>query len=309
MVVCQRAGDARHVALCHRERFVMPQRAIAAERVETADGVVLSVFEWGDPAGPEILLIHGQAQCHLSFERQISSPLARNYRLVAFDLRGHGASGKPLDPVYYQDGKRWADDVAAVIEMKRLQRPVLVGWSLGGRVIRQYLMHHGDQRLSGINFVASRPIEDPKVIGPGSHAALADGPRDLAGRIVGAIDFLRACFNKEPEPDAFTFAVAYNMLMPFEVRDAIAGWSTDVTATVAALRKVTVPTLITHGMADRLVLPVAAEMTAEAIKGAQISWYEDCGHSPFYEDATRFNCELAAFVATAWKGNGTPPGP
>lgn len=276
------------------------------EQVNTADGVTLSVFEWGDPAGPEILLIHGQAQCHLAFERQIAGPLARNHRLVAFDLRGHGASAKPLDSAFYQDGKRWADDVAAVIEKKRLQRPVLVGWSLGGRVIRQYLMHHGDARLSGINFVSCRPIEDPKVIGPGSHAALADRPRDLGGRIVGAIDFLRACFNKQPDPDAFTFAVAYNLMMPFEARDAIGAWSTDAAATIAALRKVTVPTLITHGRADRLVLPMAAEMTAEAIKGARISWYEDCGHSPFYEDAPRFNRELASFVASAWKGRGPP---
>src|SRR5882724_5871451 len=111
------------------------------------DGVVLSVLEWGNPDGPEILLIHGQAQCHLAFDRQTSSHLARTYRLVAFDLRGHGGSAKPLDPAYYQDGKRWADDVATVIELKRLRKPVLVGWSLGGRVIRQYLMHHGDRGL------------------------------------------------------------------------------------------------------------------------------------------------------------------
>jgi non-heme chloroperoxidase len=89
-------------------------------------------------------------------------------------------------------------------------------------------------------------------------------------------------------------------MMPFAVRDAIGAWSTDPTATVAALRKVTVPTLITHGKADRLVLPAAAEMTAEAITGARISWYEDCGHSPFFEDAPRFNSELASFVTACW---------
>lgn len=281
-----------------------PLQGVTAEPVEAPDGVGLAVFEWGDKAGPEILLIHGQAQCHLAFARQIASPLARAHRLVAFDLRGHGASEKPLDPAYYQDGKRWADDVAAVIEAKRLRRPVLVGWSLGGRVIRQYLMHHGDRRLSGVNFVASRPIEDPKVIGPGSQAALAERRHDFAGRIAGAIEFLRACFNKQPSAEEFTFAVAYNMLMPFEARDAIAGWSTDAAATVAALRKVTVPTLISHGTADRLVLPLAAEMTATAITGAQISWYRDCGHSPFFEDAERFNRELAAFVASCWPRTG-----
>lgn len=272
----------------------------AVSRLATADGLTLAVYEWGNPSGPEILLIHGQAQCHLAFQRQIDSDLARTHRIVAFDLRGHGDSAKPLEPVYYQDGKRWADDVAAVIEIKRLQRPVLVGWSLGGRVIRQYLIHHGDRRLSGLNLVGSRPIEDPGVVGPASRAALAAPRRDLGERIAADIAFLRACFNQPPDPESFAVAVAYNMLLPPEVRDAIAGWRTDIAATVAALRKVTVPTLVTHGRVDRLVLPAAAEMTAETIPGARISWYDDCGHSPFFEDAPRFNRELAAFAAAAW---------
>ena len=56
------------------------------------------------------------------------------------------------------------------------------------------------------------------------------------------------------------------------------------------------PTLITHGRRDSLILPLAAEMSAAAIKGARIAWYDDCGHSPFYEDAPRYNRELAAFA-------------
>ena len=52
------------------------------EQVTTPDGVRVSVGEWGNPAGPEILLIHGQAQSHLSFTRQINSDLARDFRLV-----------------------------------------------------------------------------------------------------------------------------------------------------------------------------------------------------------------------------------
>ena len=62
----------------------------------------------------------------------------------------------------------------------------------------------------------------------------------------------------------------------------------------------TVPTLIAHGRDDALILPTAAEMTAAAIKGSRISWYDDCGHSPFFEHAERFNRELDEF-ATAIK--------
>jgi pimeloyl-ACP methyl ester carboxylesterase len=65
------------------------------------------------------------------------------------------------------------------------------------------------------------------------------------------------------------------------------------------LKRVGVPVLVTHGRKDIVVLPAAAERTVAAISGAQLSWFDDCGHSPFQEDATRFNTELAAFVRKA----------
>ena len=46
-----------------------------------------------------------------------------------------------------------------------------------------------------------------------------------------------------------------------------------------------------------------AEYTAKTIPGAKLSVYEGIGHAPFYEDATRFNTELAAFVRGANKTN------
>ncbi|MCC7048474.1 MAG: alpha/beta hydrolase [Alphaproteobacteria bacterium] len=275
--------------------------ASLTERVTTPDGVSVSVSEWGNPEGPEIVFIHGAAQSSLSFARQCHSELARDFRLVAYDLRGHGFSDKPRNPKYYREGRRWADEAQAVIDAKRLKRPVMVGWSLGGRVLREYLMAYGDRGLSGINILAARPFEVDAVVGPGSKAMMESTARDLPGRIAAAIAFLRACFDKQPDPGDFVTAVAYNFMIPFEVRDAIAGWKTDPAAVRAAFAAVTVPTLITHGRRDSLILPLAAEMCADAIKGARISWYDDCGHSPFYEDAPRYNRELAAFAAEAWR--------
>ena len=80
------------------------------------------------------------------------------------------------------------------------------------------------------------------------------------------------------------------------MRRAIAGWSTAAPPTIDALRRVSVPVLISHGRLDTVVLPGAAEITADTISHARLSWFDDCGHSPFVEDAARFNDELAAFV-------------
>jgi hypothetical protein len=63
------------------------------------------------------------------------------------------------------------------------------------------------------------------------------------------------------------------------------------------------PVLVTQGSADRLILPAAARYTAQKIPGAKLSMYDSIGHAPFWEDAARFNAELAAVVRAAGKTN------
>jgi pimeloyl-ACP methyl ester carboxylesterase len=263
--------------------------------VTAPDGVKLATYEFGNPDGLELVLIHGFAQAHLCFAPQFDSELLRQFRIVAFDHRGHGASDKPDDPKAYQAPDVWAKDVTAVLDANKLKRPVLCGWSMGGRVMRQYLMSIGDARLAGVNFVSSRIVEDAPSRGP-------DGPKlprpgaSLVEEIDEAISFPDRCFVVKPSERDFRVAVAYNMLVPAYVRRAILGWSTDPNETIAKLKNVRVPTLITQGRKDTVVMPIAAETAASVIPGARIAWFDNCGHSPFREDAPRFNRELAAFV-------------
>ena len=69
------------------------------------------------------------------------------------------------------------------------------------------------------------------------------------------------------------------------------------------LAKLNIPVLVTHGAEDRNIKLGAARYTASVIPAAQLSVYEGIGHSPFYEDAPRFNAELAAFVRAASRVN------
>ena len=116
-------------------------------------GLQLHVREWGKADGPAILFIHGWSQNHLSWAKQYESSLADEFRLVAYDLRGHGMSEAPLEPEHYTDERLWADDVAAIIDQLGLVRPVLVGWSYGPFVISDYVRAHGQDQISAINFV------------------------------------------------------------------------------------------------------------------------------------------------------------
>jgi non-heme chloroperoxidase len=107
-------------------------------------GVKLHAREWGNPQGPALLFIHGWSQSDLCWLNQVRGDLADTFRIVTFDLRGHGLSDKPAGPEHYGDGQLWADDVAWVIDQTGLEQPILVAWSYGGYIVADYLRAYGD---------------------------------------------------------------------------------------------------------------------------------------------------------------------
>ena len=97
--------------------------------ISGAGGLPIAAMEWGKPDGPAILFLHGFSFAKEFWRRQNTVDLASRFHLVAIDLRGHGASGKPWTPEQYQDTHLWADDVAATLQAFNLSKPVIVGWS------------------------------------------------------------------------------------------------------------------------------------------------------------------------------------
>ena len=187
--------------------------------VKGGGGLQLHVREWGKPDGPAILLIHGWSQNHLCWAKQYESALADEFRLVAYDLRGHGMSEAPLEPEHYTDGELWADDVAAIIEQLRLDRPVLVGWSYGAFVICDYLRTHGQERIAAIEFVEGvvklGEAAFGTLIGPGFLDHFADATADdLPTNIRAMRAFLRACSAKPMPAEEFETALCWNMVVP-----------------------------------------------------------------------------------------------
>ena len=265
--------------------------------VKSPDGTTIATFEGGNPAGPAILFMHGLMQCHLAWRRQFDDPaLAGAFRLVAMDLRGHGASDKLVGKEHYRPDRLWADDVAAVIEQLNLRRPVLVGWSYSGRVITDYLRVHGQANVAGIDFVGANAKSDSALLGPAIKlisAALSD---DLATRIDGTRAFLRACFERKPSDNEFAFMLAYNMVVPAQLRAAVLNREANPGDMLA---KLNCPVLVSHGSEDPFMLPAMAQFTASQVKGARLSMYDKIGHSTFYDDAPRFNRELMEFVRAA----------
>ena len=170
-------------------------------RCRGGGGLRLHVREWGKPDGPPILFIHGWSQNHLCWARQYESSLADEFRLVAYDLRGHGMSEAPLEPEHYTDGTLWADDIGAIVDELRLEQPVLVGWSYGAFVICDYIRKYGQEQIAAINFVegAARLGEAAfgTLIGPGFLDHFVDATADdLPTNIHAMRSFVRACVVK-----------------------------------------------------------------------------------------------------------------
>jgi non-heme chloroperoxidase len=172
-------------------------------KVTTPDGVGIDAQVWVYPSRFEVLFVHGMLQCHLSWLRQVEHFSARNFRLTTYDFRGHGGSDKPLDPSFYNDSGRLADELKAVMVAANLDRPVLVGWSFGTRIIADYLLKFGSSDLAGINLIAPVTSPDPNRFGPGIKTLAQTRDEDFATSVQGTRAFLRECFSKEPARGEF----------------------------------------------------------------------------------------------------------
>lgn len=264
-------------------------------------GLQLAVYEAGDPEGPPILFIHGITQSHLAWGRQMQGPLAEEFHLVAMDLRGHGASDKPLDAANYTDSELFAKDIDSVIRSKSLERPVLVGWSYGGYVIADYLRHFGDGDIGGIVLVGVSPrlgTEEAKDdLGPDFLAAvggLMSG--DVRTNIEAVRNFLPLVTEKPLSDEARDIAFGSAMMVPPAVRRGLFGRELD---NVDVFAGVEASALIVHGRHDRIVRLGTAQEMAEIMPNAELKVYDGSGHAPFLEEAEGFNQDLAAFVRSA----------
>jgi non-heme chloroperoxidase len=266
--------------------------------VQGGGGLRLHVREWGKPDGSPVLFIHGLSQSHLCWARQYESALAEEFRLVAYDLRGHGMSEAPLEPEHYTDGALWADDVAAIIQQLGLERPVLVGWSYGGFVICDYLRAHGQDRIAAIDFagavVTLGAAAFGTLIGPGFLDHFPDATADdLPTNILGMRALVKGWPARPYPAEEVETLLCSAMAVPARIRANLAAREIDGDDVLRALR---VPLLVSHGRADTVVLPAMAEHVLATCPTAEASWYDGVGHTPFLEEPERFNRELAALT-------------
>lgn len=271
--------------------------ATKAYTVTAPDGVTLAVTETGNPDGPAVILVHGLLGSRLSWQAQLDSPLLGRYRLIAFDLRGHGLSGQPADPAAYRDGRRWADDLAAVIDQSGARQPVLAGWSLGAAVITNYLAAYGDSRIAGAVYVGGVIELDAQQLVAQPDVYRDMNAADLKTHLDGIRAFVGLCFATPPDAATSARLLANAALASWTMQRSVPAMTIDAAAGLGKLRK---PLLLVYGERDALVQPQPSTARARALAPRlRSTLYADAGHAPFLEQPARFNGELAAFVDAA----------
>jgi non-heme chloroperoxidase len=292
-------------AVLARDRMTGAQtsRSATAPFIETADHTNLYYKDWG--TGRPVIFVHCWALNSDMWQYQMNYLANHNVRCIGYDRRGHGRSSQPGHGYNYDT---LADDLAALIERLELREVTLVGHHMGGGEIIRYLSRHGTSRIARIALVGAttpfrlKTADNPEGLAMSmaeqQRAALVrDLPFELARR--APTFFGVGLPNVSVSPEMMQWMV--NQSLQTSLNSLIdlhrAAIETDFRAEV---RKVTVPTLIIHGDADRNApIDSTGRKTADLIPGSQLKVYEGAPSALFITHMDRLNSDLLTFVQGA----------
>ena len=213
--------------------------------------------------GSPLVLMHGFGDTSQAWGPQIAA-LSPRYRLVTFDMRGHGRTESPADQAQYSEAHVVAD-LAALLRHLGIERAVIGGLSLGGYMSLRFHLAHPEM-------VRALVLCDT---GPGYR-------NDAAREEWNQRAYTRAD-DLEGKGRAGLARAARGMLAQFD------------SAAIDVLPKIAVPTLVVVGSEDTPFLG-ATEYMAKKIPGARRVVIEGAGHVANVDRPEPFNEALLAFL-------------
>lgn len=274
------------------------------EFVTTGDGVRIALTQRGE--GPPLMLIPGWSQTAAQYRHQLDA-LSLSHHVVALDLRGHGASDKPVHGYRIQ---RLAADLGDVIDALGFERVSLLGHSMGCSVIWSYLDLFGDAAVERLVLVDQSPallrdpvMDDTQAAERGAlftHAALSDLCRALRGPDAADVtrDLIDSMLTADVSPQDRAWMLECNLQLPREhaatllFNHCCQDWR-DV------IRRIRRRTLVIGGRVS-LIPWQSQAWIHQQVAGSELVIFEQQEggqHFMFYEGATRFNELVAAFLA------------
>jgi pimeloyl-[acyl-carrier protein] methyl ester esterase len=263
-------------------------------RFKVSDGAWLAFDDEGQ--GRTLVFLHGLMAHRGFFARQ--SELARDFRLVSIDLRGHGQSRGGTHPVTL---RRMAEDVAELVEALGIAGAIGIGWSLGASVLWHLLDGASSSRFAGAVIVDMTPCvlnDDDWTLGlTEAHcAARSEAIRqdfESFAQAAGAAIFT----DPEGEDRAALRSWAGQEFARNDPEAIGATWQSlvdeDFRSILAGIRQ---PTLVVHGANSHLYGSDTADHLVAALPNARGVMFERSGHSPHIEQPELFNRTIREFA-------------
>lgn len=268
----------------------------------TTDETPIHYVDRGE--GQPVLLVHGWPLSHRMWEAQIDALVDAGYRVIAYDRRGFGESGKPNSGYDYDVFAADCNDLINALDLHEL---ALVGFSMGGGEVARYIGRYGTERLAKAALLGAVPPfllqtdDNPH----GAPRAVFEGM--VAGLKTDRIGFLDQFFPNFYNSDAGYPGFGPD-LIPFSKWIA---WSASPLATQACviafgttdfradLAKFDVPTLIAHGDADRIVpIEGSALVSHKMIAGSRLEVLKGAPHGFAATHAADLNAMLIDFLGS-----------
>jgi non-heme chloroperoxidase len=261
------------------------------------DGVSLSVRRSGPKDGPSLVFVHGVMMSGRFFNKQLGAAELAKFNVIVPDLRGHGDSEKT--PAGHTVAT-YAQDLARLIDALELQKPILVGWSMGVMVVYEYLKLRGPDSVSGVVLVEQTPSDylwDGYTFGFVTLNSLAELVAEIQTDMPALAHQLVELMLHEPTPEADQWMSEEITKVPPTIASTIF-----VNQTIRDDRdfisSISVPTLVIFGRDPKLTPPEAGQYIAEQIHGATLQIFENSSHCPFFEEPERFNRAIAEFAGS-----------
>ena len=285
-------------------RFSFAQGPARTGTITTRDGVELFVKDTGGN-GRTIVLTHAWPLNADIWDYQSAELSKAGYRVISYDRRGFGRSGKPETGYTFDI---FADDLAAVIERTGVRDATIAGYSMGGGEVVRYLTRHNSRHVAkaalvgGAAYYLLKAENNPI----GADSSVFDGMKQgvQTDRKAFLTGLLRDVFFDAKRPS--TVPVTQDVLdsaLAMAMQAGVAATTgcidafsrTDFRSELASVK---VPTLLIHGTADIPVSFEQAKATAAGIAGSKLIAYHDASHGIVLTERDRVTSDLKTFLAS-----------
>lgn len=256
----------------------------------SVNGIEIAYELEGPAAAPVIMLSHSLATT-MAMWRPQRPALSKEFRVLRYDMRGHGETTAPAGPYSFA---MLAADAIGLLDHLKIGRVAFVGLSIGG-MIGQHLAIHHPERLNCVALCsttsaipeAGRAMWDQRI------AAVEAG--GMEGQVTTTLERWFTAPYRAAHPDVMDWIAG--MIRGTPVAGFVGcGHAIKSLNLTADLKRVTVPTLVMPGEKDPGTPPAVSEIIRDAVPGAEYAVIADAAHLANVEQAEAFTDRLLAFL-------------